>query len=102
MKRASATALVLACLTPGILLAQLTPAPALAQSAWFNLDTPIEVLVADERARAVLDTYLPGMTTHPSYEMYKTMSLRVVQPYSNGALTDEMLQGVEAALAELR
>ncbi len=102
MKRASATALVLACLTPGIVLAQPTPAPALAPAARFNLDTPIEVLVADERARAVLDTYLPGTTTHPGYEMYQTMSLRMVQPYSNGGLTDEMLQTVEAALAELR
>ena len=75
---------------------------AAAVAARFNLDTPIESLVADESAKAVLDTDLPGLTTHPSYEMFKGMSLRQVQPLSNGQLTDEMMARTEASLAAIK
>ena len=75
---------------------------AAAVAARFNLDTPIESLVADESAKAVLDTDLPGLTAHPSYEMFKGMSLRQVQPLSNGQLTDEMMARTEASLAAIK
>jgi hypothetical protein len=78
------------------------PAPAAPAAAKFNLDTPIEGLVADPRAKAVLDADLPGIATHPSYDMFKGMSLRAVQPMSNGKLTDEMLKKVETDLAAIQ
>ena len=77
-------------------------APAAVAATKFNLDTPIEVMVADEKAKAVLDTDLPGLTTHPSYEMFKAMSLRQVQPYSGGKLTDEAMTKVETDLAAIK
>lgn len=70
-------------------------------AARFTLDTPIEQIVADDAARAVLDADLPGVSTHESYEMFKGMSLKQLQPYSAGALTDEALAKVEADLAEV-
>jgi hypothetical protein len=83
-----------------------TPAPAVgslaAAAAKFNLDTPIETLAADEKAKAVLMADLPELLPHPSYEMFKGMSLKGVQPYSNGALTDELLAKVEKDLAEIK
>ena len=78
------------------------PAPAAAATAKFNLDTPIETLAADEKAKAVLMADLPELLPHPSYEMFKGMSLKGVQPYSNGALTDELLAKVEKDLAEIK
>jgi hypothetical protein len=78
------------------------PAPAAATTAKFNLDTPIEALVADAKAKAVLDADLPGVTTHPSYDMFKGMSLRAVQPMSGGKLTDEQLKKVETDLAAIK
>lgn len=91
--------------TPGA-FAQTAPAPApaaaAAVAAKFSLDTPIEALVADARAKAVLDADLPGVTTHPSYDMFKGMSLRAVQPMSNGKLTDEQLKKVETDLAAIK
>lgn len=79
-----------------------TPADAPAAAAKFNLDTPIEVLAADEKAKAVLMTDLPDLLPHPSYESFKGMSLRQVQPYSQGALTDELLAKVETDLAAIK
>jgi hypothetical protein len=81
-----------------------TPAPAAAPAATakFNLDTPIEALAADEKAKAVLMADLPDLLPHPSYEQFKGMSLRQVQPYSQGALTDELLAKVEGDLAAIK
>ena len=91
----------LAFLTPAASAQTAAPAPA-ATTAKFNLDTPIEALVADPKAKAVLDADLPGVSTHPSYDMFKGMSLRAVQPMSNGKLTDEALKKVEADLAAIK
>ncbi len=94
-----------ACLVSAPAFAQDAPAPAPAATpaaAKFNLDTPIEVLAADEKAKAVLMADLPDLLPHPSYEQFKEMSLRQVQPYSQGALTDALLAKVEADLAAIK
>jgi hypothetical protein len=113
MKLIVPAAAALAFLAPGA-FAQTAPAPAVAPAAAapaaaapaatakFSLDTPIEALVADAKAKAVLDADLPGVTTHPSYDMFKGMSLRAVQPMSDGKLTDEMLKKVETDLAAIK
>ncbi|MCX8474266.1 MAG: hypothetical protein MT490_00585 [Sphingomonas sp.] len=108
MKFTLSAAAALACLAPAA-FAQTAPAPAPAPApaaapaaAKFNLDTPIEGLVADAQAKAVLDADLPGVSTHPSYDMFKGMSLRAVQPMSGGKLTDEMLKKVETDLAAIK
>jgi len=97
-------------LTAGAASAQTAPAPAAAApagapaaaTAKFTLDTPIETIAADPTAKAVLDANVPGTTTHPSYDMFKAMSLRQVAPMSQGVLTDEMLAKTEKALAEIK
>lgn len=67
----------------------------------YTLDTPIERLVADPRARAVLDRELPGLTTHARYNQFRGMSLKALKPFSGGLITDRRLAAVEAALAAL-
>lgn len=102
MKFMLSAAAALVCLAPAA-LAQTAPAPAAAVvPAKFTLDTPIEALVADPKAKAVLDADLPGVSTHPSYDMFKSMSLRAVQPMSGGQLTDEQLKKVETGLAAIK
>ena len=107
MKLIVPAAAALAFLAPGAFAQTapaVAPAPAAAPAAAakFGLDTPIEALVADAKAKAVLDADLPGVTTHPSYDMFKGMSLRAVQPMSDGKLTDEMLKKVETDLAAIK
>jgi hypothetical protein len=103
MKFIVPAAAALAFLAPAA-FAQTAPAPASAPAAAakFNLDTPIEALVADAKAKAVLDSDLPGVSTHPSYEMFKGMSLRAVQPMSNGKISEEALKKVETDLAAIK
>lgn len=67
-----------------------TPAPAAVSSA-FSIDSPIEQLVANAATKTVLDTDFPGLTAHPAYEQFKAMSLKQLQPYSNGVITDDLL-----------
>src|ERR1700754_1872267 len=109
------TAAALACLAPVAALAQTTPAPAPAPAATpaaatpaapvakFNLDTPIETIVADEKAKAVLAASLgTDVTANPSYESFKSMSLHQVQPFAPDKLTDELLKKVETDLAAIK
>lgn len=92
-------------------IAQTTPAPAPATAsapaapvatAKFNLDTPVQDLVADPKAKAVLDADLPGLSTHESYEMFKGMSLKQLASYAADKLTPEVLAKTEKNLAAIK
>lgn len=76
-------------------------APA-AAAAKFNLDTPIQDIVANPAAKAALDGVLPDVSTHESYEMFKTMSLNQLKAYAADKLTPEVLAKTEAALAAVK
>lgn len=79
------------------------PAPAVpAPAATPGLDTPVEVLMANPKTKAVVDANLPTLASHPSYEMFKGMSLNELAPMSNGALGDELLKKVAADLAAVK
>jgi len=87
----------------------LASVPALAQDdtateaaeSKFTIETPIEKLMADEKAREVVLETLPDLDKSPYYGQIKGMSLKAVQPYSQGMITDEMLEKISAGLAEL-
>lgn len=85
-----------------------TPAPAPAAAAApaadakYNLDTPLQDIVADEKGKAVIEKHFPGMIALPEYEMFKAISLTQLQPYSNGKITDEMLAATAKDLAEIK
>ena len=93
-----------AVLSAAPLVAQTVPAPppAPSTSAKFTLDTPIETIVADPAGRAVLDKDLPGMSTHPMYETFKSMTLNALQPVSQGQITDAQMAAVQADLAAIK
>jgi hypothetical protein len=100
--------LVLAALAvvPATAFAQTSPAPAptapAAAATKFNLDTPIQDIVADAAGKAVLEKDLPGLIGLPQYEMFKALSLKQVQGYSDGKLTDEMLAKTATDLAAIK
>lgn len=91
----AALGLALAVATPA--LAQDAPA-APAPAAAFSIDTPIEALMADERAKAVLVKHLPGIDQHPAYEDFKALSLKTLAPFSQGMISDELLGKIDADL----
>jgi hypothetical protein len=92
-------------------LAQATPAPAPAPApaaapaaaTKFNLDTPIETLVADPAAKKVLDTDMGAdITTNPSYDQFKGMSFNQVAPYAPDKLPAALLAKIGADLAAIK
>jgi hypothetical protein len=103
MKFASLAALCLALpavAAPVVALAQDAPMPAPA--AAFTIDTPIETLMADERAKAVVSKYLAGIDQHPAYADFKALSLKAVAPFSQGLITEELLGKIAADLATIK
>lgn len=91
----------------GLALAAVTvPAAAIAQTdapaAAFTIDTPIEALVADARAKAVLDKHVAGINQHPAYDQFKALSLKTLAPFSQGMITDELLAKIEADLVAIK
>lgn len=76
-----------------------TAAPATATAAKFTLDTPIQDIVADEKGKAALEASVPGLTTHESYEMFKSMSLTQLSAYAADQLTPDVLATAEKNLA---
>ncbi|KQN19052.1 hypothetical protein ASE83_09015 [Sphingomonas sp. Leaf32] len=89
--------------TPVAVVAQTAPtsAPAPAAAAKLTIDSSIETIAADPKGKAILDANFPGMVAHESYPMFKGMSLKQVQPYANGRITDEQVAKVSAELAKL-
>ena len=71
-------------------------------AAALSLDTPIATLVANEKAKAVLDANLPGLTAHEHYEMFKSMSLNQLAPVAGDKMPAEALAKVKAALAAIK
>jgi hypothetical protein len=96
-------------------LATLAAAPAFAQASATTTttttttaaakpsieSTPIEELAAKPETKAILDKDLPGLTGHPAYEQFKGMTLKQLQPMSQGALTDAQLAQVQTDLNKL-
>ncbi|WP_017663741.1 hypothetical protein [Porphyrobacter sp. AAP82] len=99
----AALGLALAAVTaPAAVLAQDTATPAPAPA--FTIDIPIESLMADERAKAVVTANFGGqdITQHPAYDQFKALSLKALAPFSQGLITDEMLTKIAADLAAIK
>ncbi len=100
MRIVTALALTLMAATTPALAQTAAPAPAAASAAApaFSADTPLETVVANPAAKAVLDKDMPTISSHPAFEQFKAMSLRQLQPYAQGKITDEALAKVDADL----
>ncbi|MES2339098.1 MAG: hypothetical protein V4537_13465 [Pseudomonadota bacterium] len=84
--------------------APVAPAPAApaATTAKFTLDTPIETLMADPAAKAVVEASIPNITAHPSYDMAKSMSFNQVAPMAPEMFSAELLAKLQAGLAAIK
>jgi hypothetical protein len=89
------------CLAPVLAAPALADDHAEANVAAFTIDTPIEALLADDAAKAVVVKHLGELGAHPSYGQFKTMSLVELQPWSMGQITDDVLAKIKADLAAL-
>ncbi len=64
----------------------------------FSVDTKLGELLANEKARAVLEKHLPGISTHPQINLVKGMSLRVIANYPQAGISQEKLKAIDEDL----
>lgn len=91
---------LLTTLAPPAVQPQSASAPAAA--AALSIDTPIEAILAVPAGKAVLEKEMPTLLTHAMFDSFKSMSLKQLQPYSQGAITDDELARVDAALKAIK
>lgn len=89
-------ALLTGALALSLTLAAVTGAAAATLSIEIN---SVAELVADEKAKAVLEKHIPGISTHEAYENFKDMTLAQLKPLSEGLITDETLAAIKSELA---
>jgi hypothetical protein len=67
----------------------------------FTLNTPIEIIAADPRGKAVLLRDLPGLMASRSYPLFDDMSLADIATVSGGRLTKAKLDLVQTDLSQI-
>ncbi len=72
-----------------------------AAAAWSVETSTIAQLLANPAAKAVIDRHLPGFSTHPMVGQAGPMTLRQVQSFAQGQITDAHLTAIQADLAAL-
>ena len=77
------------------------PVVAPVAAGGFSLDTPIGDLIADARAKAILDRDVPGLSEDENLPKFKALSLRKLAPLSGGQMTPALLARVSADLAAI-
>lgn len=77
------------------------PLASPAAGGGLSLDTPIADLIADPRAKAILDRDLPGLSEDENLATIKTLSLRKLAPLSGGQMTAALLDKVGTDLAAI-
>lgn len=101
MRIATGLALAVLLATPALAQNASPPPPPAATASAFSADTPLEAVVANPAAKAALDKTLPALAKHPAFEQFKTLSLRQLQGYAEGQITDEMVTKVDTDLKAL-
>ena len=67
----------------------------------YSEQTRMREIIADERAKAILDKHLPGASTHPQLHMAMGMTLKELTWYPESGLTAAKLQALVEDLAAL-
>lgn len=67
----------------------------------FTLDTTIGDLLKDPQAKAVVDQYLPGLSTNPMIAMVQGLSLNMALAMPQAAQLGLTKEKAEAILAEI-
>jgi hypothetical protein len=73
-----------------------------AARATYTIDTPLRILVQNERARAIVNRYAPGITEGAHYYMTAPFSLRQLRSMLHGQITEAELAQMARELAQIR
>jgi hypothetical protein len=67
----------------------------------FTLDTTLGTILDNPQAKAVIDQYLPGVSTNPMVAMAKGMTLKMIVAMPQAAQLGLTKEKAEAVLAEI-
>jgi len=67
----------------------------------FTLDTPLGTLLDNPQAKAVMEQYLPGISTNPMVAMIKGMTINMILAMPQAAQLGLTKEKAEAMLAEV-
>lgn len=67
----------------------------------FTLETKLGTLIDNPQAKAVIDKYLPGVTTNPMIAMVKGMTLKAILAMPQAKQLGLTKEKVEKVLAEI-
>jgi hypothetical protein len=100
------TAFAAAALATASLAGLSAPAQANEAAAVSVRDHPtvndsIKELLADPATAAILEKHLPGIGSHPALPQFQDMTLAQVAPYSEGEVTDEIIDAIDADIKAL-
>ena len=66
-----------------------------------NVDSKVKDLLADEKAKAIIDECLPGLSTHPALALIQGRALSEVLLLPQANIPAENAEAVKAKLAAL-
>ena len=67
----------------------------------FTGDSTINDILANEKAKAVVEKYIPGFTTHPELAMVKGMSLKAVASFPEANISSDKLAAIIEDLSKV-
>ena len=67
----------------------------------FTGDSTINDILANEKAKAVVEKYIPGFTTHPELAMVKNMSLKAVALFPEANISSDKLAAIIEDLSKI-
>ena len=77
------------------------PAAAPAAAAAPTINSSIKDLLANPATAAVMEKHMAGISQHPALPQFQDMTLAQVAPYSQGAVTPELIAAIDADLKAL-
>lgn len=66
-----------------------------------TINSTLKELLADPKAKAILEKHFPGFSGNPQLQMAMGMTLKQIKPFSQGLVTDEKLKLVEQELTKI-
>jgi hypothetical protein len=67
----------------------------------FTANSTVRQLMADERAKAVIEKHIPGASKHPDLPQAMSMTLRELSYYPQSGLTQDKLRAIEEDLQKI-
>ena len=66
-----------------------------------SVDSTLGALLADDKAKAILEKHIPGISSSSEWDQAKGVSFRALAPMTQGMITDEMLGAIAEGLSKL-